>query len=224
MFARLLAIFICLWVTDPRLGSAEPASPPARELVVYLKTAPGQPSQPIEEMTRETDALMAAAGYTVSWRVLGVSTRDAVDASLAVIELRGVCQTPQPTTTLDPLPAGASLASTAVADGKVLPYSQIECENLTRLVALSLKRETPGKREYLYGRAMGRLVAHELFHVLVGTRGHDGAGIAKRSFSARDILAEHFEFELTALDKFRDSSSGGFLGEVENFDSGSPGR
>ncbi len=54
---------------------------------------------------------------------------------------------------------------------------------------------------------MGRLVAHELFHVLIGTLDHDSAGIAKRGFSAHDILADHFEFELTSVQKFRDSDA-----------------
>jgi len=224
MFARLLAILICLWVSDPRLGRAEPASQPGRELVVYLKAEPGQPPQPIEEMTREADSLMASAGYSVSWRLLGGSTHDAVDGHLVVIELRGNCQPPKPSATIEPLAAGTSLASTAVADGKVLPFSQLECENLTRLLASTLAKEAPVKRDYLYGRAMGRLVAHELFHVLLGTLDHDEAGIAKPSFSAKDILADHFEFEFTALAKFRDSASGDSGGEVESFDSGSRGR
>ena len=217
MFARLLAILICLWATDPRLGRSELAISPARELVVYLKAPPGQPSRPIEEMMHEADALIAAAGYTVSWRALGVSGRDTVDGSLAVLELRGVCRPLQPSAPVEFLTVGASLASTAIAGGKVLPYSQLECENLTRFVALSLAREAAGKREYLYGRAMGRLFAHELFHVLIGTRDHDGAGVAKRSLSAKDLLAEHFELEPTALDKFRDSASRKSRGEVASF-------
>jgi hypothetical protein len=224
MFARLLAILICLWVADPRFGRAEPASPPARGVVVYLRTDPGQPSQPIHEMTHEADALMATAGYTISWRVLGSSSRDAGDNFLAVIELRGVCQAPQPNTPVESLATGMSLASTAVVDGKVLPYSQLECENLTRLLAAALMKETTDKRDYLYGRAMGRLVAHELFHVLVGTRDHEGSGIAKRFFTAKDVLAEHFEFELAALEKFRDSPSADSGTAEESFDIGAGGR
>jgi len=223
MFARLLAILFCLWVADPRPGRADPATPPDRELVVYLKTDTGQPSEPIEEMARETDALMASAGYAVSWRVLG-STPGVSDAFLVVIELRGVCQAPEPAAPFEPLNAGVSLASTAVADGKVLPYSQLECENLARLLAPSLSKESAGKRDHLYGRAMGRLVAHELFHVLIGTQDHDAGGIAKRAFSAKDMLADHFQFELSALDKFRDSPAGGSGTEVESFDAGVRGR
>jgi hypothetical protein len=221
MFARLLAILICLWVADPRFGRADPVSSPGHEIVVYLKSDADQPSQPIQEMKREADALMTTAGYTISWRMLGSSPRDASEAPLAVIELRGVCEAPQPAAPVDSLTGGTSLASTAVADGKVLPYSQLECENLTRLLAAALAKEAADKRNYLYGRAMGRLVAHELFHVLIGTRDHETSGIAKRSFSAKDALAEHFEFELTALDKFRDSPSehSGTAAE-ETFDTG----
>ena len=224
MFARLLAIIICLWVADPRIGRAEPASKPDREVVVYLKTHPGQRSQPTEEMRREADALMAAAGYAISWRDLGESARDAADSFLAVIELRGTCHAPQPAAPVDPLAEDASLASTAVADGKVLPYSQLECENLTKLLAPSLAKETAEKRDYLYGRAMGRLVAHELFHVLIGTRDHDSAGIAKRAFSAHEILADHFEFELTAVQKFRDSNADDPGTEGARFDNAARSR
>jgi len=218
MFARLVAILICLWVTDPRLGRAEPASSAVRELVVYLKTAPSQSTGTVEEMTREAETIMAAAGYTIHWRDLGHSGGDAGDAFLVVIDLKGVCEAPEPEAQLEPLMAGASLASTAVADGKVLPYSQLECGNLSKLIGASLASENGRKREFLYGRAMGRLVAHELFHVLIGTRDHDDGGIAKRAFSAKDILADHFEFEVTALDKLRDSGAGGAGPEVLTLD------
>src|SRR5260370_36714044 len=101
MFARLLAILICLWVADPRFGRANPASPPGRNLVVYLKTDSGQPSQPIAEMAREANALMAAAGYTISWRNLDGSSRGAGGASVGVIELRGLCEAPPPDSPID---------------------------------------------------------------------------------------------------------------------------
>jgi len=218
MFARLVAILICLWVADPRLGRAEPAGSPVRELVVYLKTSISQSAEPVEEMAHEAEAIMSSAGYTIEWRDLGRSGHDAGDAFLVVIELKGVCEAPEPGAGLAPLMAGTSLASTAVADGKVLPYSQLECGNLSKLIGPSIASEPTRKREFLYGRAMGRLVAHELFHVLIGTRDHDDGGVAKRAFSAKDILADHFEFEVTSLDQLRDSGAGGAGSEVLTID------
>jgi len=217
MFARSLATLVCLLSFGPCSGFAEPIPAANRELVVFLKTEPGQPRQPLKGMKQEADALMAESGYTISWRDLGDSNRDAGDASVAVIELHGICQAPQSGLAVKDLAPGASLASTAVADGKVLPYSWLDCDNLASLLAPVLLSDAPDKRSALYGRAMGRLVAHELFHALVQTREHDGGGIAKRSFSAQDVLGEHFEFEAASLEKLRDSASNalGAPGELE---------
>src|SRR5579862_2341557 len=120
MSARLLATIICLWIAGPRIGRAEPATPPGRELVVYLKADSDGSSPSVSEMTHEAETLMAAAGYSITWRDLGGADRDVRDAFLAVIELRGSCEAPEPTESVKALPGGASLASTAVADGKVL--------------------------------------------------------------------------------------------------------
>jgi hypothetical protein len=54
-------------------------------------------------------------------------------------------------------------------------------------------------RPYLYGRAMGRLLAHELYHVIVKTRAHDSAGVAKPCFSVEDLLGNGLEFEAVTL-------------------------
>ena len=222
MSARTLAILVCLLIQGPHLAGAESAGRKARQLVVYLKTDPGQSLQTIVGMKDEASALLSAAGYTLSWRSIGGSNLDAGDAALVVIELRGVCKAPQPAAPVYPLASGDRLASTAVVNGQVIPYSQLECENLTRLLGPSLSKEASGRRTFLYGRAMGRLVAHEIFHALVKTGDHDAGGIAKRSFSLNDVLAERFEFGPTALDRIRDSD--GFPAATDNLESGASGR
>jgi hypothetical protein len=57
-------------------------------------------------------------------------------------------------------------------------------------------------REFLYGRAMGRIVAHELYHILSNEPGHDEDGVAKPSFATRDVLADQFNFNHATLAKF----------------------
>jgi hypothetical protein len=90
-----------------------------------------------------------------------------------------------------------------VVNGDVLPFSWLECGTLSRMLAPALNG-AGSRRDYLYGRAMGRLIAHELFHILTHTRGHDAGGVAKPYFSAQDILAEHFEFEASTLARFQE--------------------
>jgi hypothetical protein len=87
----------------------------------------------------------------------------------------------------------------------VLPFSWVECETLSRMLAPALsKYGVP--QDYLYGRAMGRLVAHELFHILTMSADHDDGGVAKSSFSVRDMLADRFTFEATALTKLESAA------------------
>jgi hypothetical protein len=195
MSARFLATPCCLLSIALCVGRAETVTPPARELVVYLTAVPHQPLPPIQEMQREVKTLMQTAGYRIEWRDSASSKRDVSDASVFVLQLRGVCQAPERPSAVEPLGKSVSLASSAVVDGEVLPFSWLECETLARLLAPSLAKEPGAKREYLYGRAMGRLVAHELLHVLTNTRGHDDSGVGKLSFSAKDVLSERFEFE-----------------------------
>jgi hypothetical protein len=67
------------------------------------------------------------------------------------------------------------------------------------LLAPELARIEPAQRDFLYGRAMGRVLAHELYHVIANKREHAGSGVGKESFNAGDVLGEHFLFEGAAL-------------------------
>jgi hypothetical protein len=205
MFARILVVLVCFLGAVLRPGLAEPVNPPHRKLVVYLKTAAGQPQPPADEMKREVDSLMEDAGYSVSWRSPGDFGQDEGDAVVIVSEFQGICEVPRPGTILAPPETGAILASTAVSDGEVLPFIGVDCATVAKLLAPALP-DGMARRNFLYGRALGRVVAHELFHALTRTREHDGSGVAKHSFRASDILAEHFEFELATLKRFRESA------------------
>lgn len=110
------------------------------------------------------------------------------------------------------VPGGAKLASTAVTDGHILPFSSVDCKTLTQFLAPLLIGQPDARREFLYGRAMGRVVAHELYHILSNEPGHDEEGVAKPSFTPRDVLADQFNFNHATLAKFqpRPAESGGY--------------
>jgi hypothetical protein len=43
--------------------------------------------------------------------------------------------------------------------------------------------------DYLMGRALGRVVAHELVHILTGSRRHTKDGVAQAELSGRELIA-----------------------------------
>jgi hypothetical protein len=188
--ARLLATF-CL-VFGCVSASAE------SELVVYLKADPAQFPGPVSFMKKELTTLMHAAGYRVEWG--GESHSD----DLVVIELNGNCALPagydRPAT---PNAVATAFASTNVTDGQVLPFASVNCAAITRSLSATLWKEAAAQRDFYYGRALARVIAHEVYHILMRTTDHSRNGVTRRCFSTADLMAERFEFEGPALAQLR---------------------
>jgi hypothetical protein len=201
LFARLRALGCLLLFSGPSAVRSEPVVPADQRLVVYLKLGTNRSGESLRAFQGELDSLMRSASYRVEWREAGIQP-GAETATVTVVELRGVCEPVGDQTEPSVPPASASsLASTAVSDGQVLPFSWVNCEVLTRMLAPALANQHPTQRDYLYGRAIARVVAHELYHVLTNHREHSVSGIAKPSFTVDDLLAAHFGFEGEAMGK-----------------------
>jgi hypothetical protein len=201
MLARSLATY-CLLTAGLLAGASDPIEP---NLAVYLKTAPNQPNFPLQWMQGELSQIMSQAGYAIEWRDARATAQTYPDISnLAVVELRGICGLPAgPVQPVEPIEEHEALASTPVAEGRVLPFSTVNCAAVTHLLVPALAEEAAARRDFVYGRALARIMAHELYHVLTGRGDHDREGIAKAGFTVRDLVGERFDFEQTTLSKLR---------------------
>jgi hypothetical protein len=167
---------------------------------VYLSGAAAQPQGPLHFMKVELARLMDSAGYLVAFSDSQSPGAASADGELIVVALHGLCGVPGDSPGRRfPIP-GAALASTAIEEGRILPFSSVDCVELAAMLRGALAGEPGARRDFLYGRAMARLIAHELYHFLVQTRGHERSGIARFAFTASDLLSEGFAFEAaTAL-------------------------
>jgi hypothetical protein len=170
---------------------------------VYLKGDAGSSSDVLAEMNRALTALMQEAGFRVVVRRPHEQDPSDTPAHLIMVDLRGVCAVPPPADFPQPLPASLVLASSSVVNGKILPFSWLDCAALNRFLGPAISNLPDAEQSYIYGRAMARLLAHELYHVLGQTDDHTLTGISKARFSTADLLAEHFSFETAALEKLR---------------------
>jgi hypothetical protein len=194
MFARLLAL-CCLFISvcfPIRAASGQFA---AAKLVVYLQTQATQSLRPLDSMKHELARLMRSAGYELEWRGPRDPNFD-TGAFLAVVELRGDCEAASDAWLEGAaLPDIADLASTFVSEGRVLPFSWVNCGNVTKLLAAALTGQPGAVADFILGRAVARLLAHEFYHMLMQTTQHTGAGISKPCFTSGDLLSQRFEFE-----------------------------
>jgi hypothetical protein len=51
----------------------------------------------------------------------------------------------------------------------------------------------------MIGRALARVIGHELYHILASTCQHPNAGLAKAAFSLDDLVAPGMNFDVTSL-------------------------
>ena len=202
MYALLLAT-LCLLPVSISFAQADSAVPTGASLEVYVKGQEASTPDVLRAINRELDALMLPAGFRVVWRGASEPLPANGAEHLVIVELRGICTARFSSLASAPLSFPSALASSSVADGKVLPFSWVDCTALNRFLAPVASTQSPAEQDDLYGRSVARLLAHEFYHVLAQTDDHAAAGIAKARFSTADLLADHFEFETSALERLR---------------------
>jgi hypothetical protein len=184
------------------ISAAASDLPAANSITIYLKSGAANVAA-VTYMKRELSGLMQTAGYRLDWVNAAAAIPDVSNGQLVVLALTGDCTARRSSSESSEDPGIGSLASTPVSDGEILPFSTLHCDTLNRVLGGAIAAASDQRRPWLYGRAMARLAAHELYHVLTNASSHSQEGISKPCFSARDLLADHFEFESAALAKMR---------------------
>jgi hypothetical protein len=202
MYARLLAT-LCLLPVSASLARAESALPAGTALEVYLKGEDASTPDVLTAMDRELGTVMQSAGFHVTRRSLSNPPSTSGAENLVIVELRGVCMPQFAATAVVPLSSTARLASSSMVDGKILPFSWIDCVALNRFLAPAGSSQSKAEQDNLFGRSMARLLAHEFYHVLAQADDHALSGIAKARFNIGDLLTDHLDFETVALERLR---------------------
>jgi hypothetical protein len=208
MYARLLAS-VCLLSVGAVAAPSERAIEGGKTIAVYSRHSATVPAAVSEAMRRETEALMESGGFRVQWLE---EPHEVTAAFLVVVDLKGSCD-PLPDAAIPP--ATQRLASTFVEDGRILPFITVDCAAVQQFLALALKGKRSPNPQFLYGRALARLLSHELYHVLVQTADHTGAGVTRAAVSARELVSDRFTFPEEALSKLHATVSVPATSKVE---------
>ena len=138
----------------------------------------------------ELESIMEHIGLHFDWRDLAKAGHE-VSAELAVVSFKGRCD-------LANLGARSkfegALGWTHVSDGQTLPFTDVSCDRVREFAQAGLVAIDAGEREEKYGRAIGRVLAHGLYHIFANTMRHGSVGIAKESYSVQDLLTDDFQF------------------------------
>lgn len=173
-----------------------PAASSTLTILFHFDSAHSQAA--FAETQRELGALMEPAGFRLEWRDRdGVTGSDSF-ADLAVVDFRGRCLMEA---VAPPLDAGEPLAKTHVTDGKVLPFSEVHCDQVRASLHSAGGSHAAPQSNLILGRAMARVLAHELYHILTRTMTHQSRGIAKRSMSPEYLVSDQLDFPTSAQNR-----------------------
>ena len=169
---------------------------PAVTLVLQFDQA--YSSRSLAAMKREVASIVRESGIKVDWRLLSdVHPTDSFEG-LVVVRFRGACVIQRPASMLD---ERGYYAFTYVTDGDVLPFSEVECDKITSSIQPQMSPSQWRDRDSVLGRALGRVLAHELFHMLAKSQHHSPAGVTKSGLSPAQLLSDHLKMPPADLEK-----------------------
>jgi hypothetical protein len=138
-------------------------------------------------MAREAAHILKKSGVSLRWH-LGEPAQG-VDGRLVVVKLLGRCDMDGPPA----FPMSGPLGWSHESNGAILPFSDLACDNIRGAVHSVVLAGHQLRGNVLLGRAMGRVLAHELYHVVADTAEHGEDGVAQSALSARELTSGQLE-------------------------------
>ena len=191
MRVSIFCVLLCL----PLLAEKSPtaAVPNARKITVLLDFEKPHSHVPLKAMQTELQSILAGAGVDLDLQIKDELPAAPQFGDLLIFKMTGHCSTEQ-------LPIGAildergPLAWTYASEGEMLSFGGVQCDR----VRLSLRRlfgpEAADMYSSLYGKALARVVAHEMYHMLANSPAHTKDGVSKSSLSPRELAQSPLHF------------------------------
>lgn len=168
---------------------------------LYIHFQQDPPDAVLESIQEELANIMVPAGMEFDWRYLKDTKGNEVSVELAVIHFKGTCDA-EDLSPMDGFPG--PLGWTHMSDGEILPFSDINCDGVRLFLQRDLLHVPEENRAMTYGRALARVLAHELYHIFAKTTKHAGWGVAKPAYSVQELLSNKFQFDKKQCDRLRE--------------------
>jgi hypothetical protein len=154
----------------------------------------------ITTMQTEVTRLLVPADLRVRWMTpedLGAQTF----TRALVFSFHGDCRALPAETASERVPLPVILAETAVSESTILPFGEVNCDRLRGF--LSGEGPRGAGVESRLGLATARVVAHEMYHVLLQTKEHGKTGISRAAHTPSALLSKSLRFDDEELSRMR---------------------
>lgn len=177
-----------------------PAAPPAWTFRADLK-APArytlllQVDNPVPVATfnairAEINSVMRSTGWDFDLLLFSDMLPNQEFRELVVVRFKGECRM----TSLPVKRQDGALAYAHTSDGQVLPFMDVFCDRVRASVRSAMWGDHYRRADEVMGRALARVMAHELYHIIGNTCEHDRAGIANHTLSGEELVCDKLDF------------------------------
>lgn len=181
------------------LGARTDTSPPRVDVTVILDFKGVHSDLAVHEMEREAGQILRASGVQLGWDVLGRQP-GATYNDLVLMTFHGPCE-------YDSAPPRAEnpgpYAMTHISNGEILPFGDVDCRRVVNSVTSAMSGDDFAHADQLVGRAMGRVVAHELVHMLTRSTTHGTEGVEKPALTGKQLIAPVLPLSAFDIDRMR---------------------
>lgn len=176
------------------------AQPVPLTVVLKFEVNGSSSSMAMLAMERETEKILSPAGVKLDWRMQRDLPEHAEFGRMVEFEMKGHCAMHSFPVLYD---ERGPLATTFSSDGRLLPFGTVECDRVRESI-----RHTGLSLEYritddALGRALGRVMAHELYHMIAGTKLHTREGLSRPSLAGSELLRPGAALEPEAYEEMR---------------------
>ena len=194
LYCAILAALVA--AANPVLAQTRQPLHPAGLTIVMDFQGPHS-DRSVAAMKRELEDILKNSGMAFDWRTRA-QAGEARYPDLITVKFKGKC-------VMEPVgylyDERGPLAFTYSSDGVLLPFSEVACDKITRSIRSAMWGGDFGKADFLLGRALGRVVAHEVVHILTQSGEHGREGVATPSLSGSQLIAS--ELPLSPADLAR---------------------
>ena len=141
--------------------------------------------QSVAEMKREFAGIMKDSALHFDFRWRSQASQEAL-SDLVLVRFTGKC-------VLEPVgylyDERGPMAFTYSTDGIVQPFSEVACDKVTSAIRSAMAGADFANADVLLGRALGRVLAHEVVHMLSKSGAHGRTGVARTALSGAQLIA-----------------------------------
>lgn len=157
-------------------------------------------------LRHELSELLEPAGVAVDVMLKSELPNHPEFSELAVFEMKGSCSMNNAPISPGDLPdERGPLAMAYASDGQILHFGEVECDRVRHCLQRITGRGSPEKHQAAFGKALGIVIVHELYHMIAGAKAHTKVGLTKESLSAQELLNSEVSLPRIILESLRRS-------------------